>query len=405
MTVQRESKKSKTVLAFQLCVIANSVLSDDVKLYTVSKFIMLLFFLIMLISIFLSGGKARAGRRLMLPVLFTLYSMASVLWSYNPDVAWTQLMTQLQLALLLLFTYLIMLNGAQIKDYLDALYIAGWSLAIFALVRYGGLSNFLEVMEDGTRMGGEIANENTFGMVFSNATLAAAYYLVIHKQKKHIVSIAIFTFFALSSGSKKAALLIVVGILGIAIAHYGIKRLYKTLLIGAAVLVVAWLVLQLPIFATINKRLTSYFSGESNVSDDARANMIKFGLEMFKDKPIFGYGLNNYHLFYPSGQYSHNNYIEVLVSGGIVGLLLYYSMYLSPLYTIFLGRHKNIIKQDKQYLMILLWIGMDLIFGYGMVQMYRKSPHIVLGVVLAAVDKLDYEALRNPEQIIQKRLH
>ena len=55
--------------------------------------------------------------------------------------------------------------------------------------------------------------------------------------------------------------------------------------------------------------------------------------------------------------------------------------------------------------MILLWIGMDLIFGYGMVQMYRKSPHIVLGVVLAAVDKLDYEALRNPEQIIQKRLH
>ena len=341
----------------------------------------------------------------MLPVLFTLYSMASVLWAYNPDVAWKQLMTQLQLALLLLFTYLIMLNGAQIKDYLDAIYIAGWSLAVFALVRYGGLSNFLEAMEDGARMGGEITNENTFGMVFSNATLAAAYYLVIHKQKKHIVSIAIFTFFALSSGSKKAALLIVVGILGIAIVHYGIKRLYKTLLIGAAVLVAAWFVLQLPVFETINKRLTSYFTGDLGKSDTARQNMIKFGLEMFKERPIFGYGLNNYRLFYPSGQYSHNNYIEVLVSGGVVGFLLYYSMYFLPLYTVFLGRHKNAIKQDKQYIMLLLWIGMDLVFGYGMVQIYRKSPHIMMGVLLATTDKLDYEALRNPEQIIQKRIH
>ena len=384
--MQSKPKNRIVVLAFQLCVIADSVFGSDAALYRVSKMVMLLFFVVMAFLVLLRNFKLRVGRQICLPVAFALYMLTSVLWSYNRTVATYQLITELQLMLLLLFVYLVMLNGAEVKDYLDALYVAGWGMAIFALVRYGGLTNYLEVMGDGDRMGGEIANENSFGLVFSNAALAAAYYLVIRKRKIDIFSIAVFAFFALSSGSKKAALLIVVGIFAIALVHYGFKQLYKTILAGAVVLVFAWYVLQLPLFETVYMRLESFLSGELDKSDAGRMYMISLGLEMFWDRPILGYGLNNYRLFNPWGLYSHNNFVELLFSGGLVGFVLYYLMYLSPLCVIFLRKPKK-EKLPEQYLMLLVWIVIDLVFGYGMVQIYEKTSFILLGVALGTTDK------------------
>lgn len=384
--MQSKPKNRIVVLAFQLCVIANSVFGSDAALFQVSKAIMLLFFAIMAFLVLLRNLKLQVGRQICLPVACVLFMLTSVLWSYNRIVATYQLITELQLMLLLVCVYLAMLNGAEVKDYLDALYVAGWGMAIFALIRYGGLTNYLEVMGQGDRMGAEITNQNVFGLVFSNAALAAAYYMIFRKRKIDIVSIAVFAFFALSSGSKKAALLIVVGIFAIALVHYGFKQLYKTILAGAVVLVFAWYVLQLPLFETVYMRLESFLSGELDKSDAGRMYMISLGLEMFWDRPILGYGLNNYRLFNPWGLYSHNNFVELLFSGGLVGFLLYYLMYLSPLCVIFLRKPKK-EKLPEQYLMLLVWIVIDLVFGYGMVQIYEKTSFILLGVALGATDK------------------
>lgn len=363
---------------------------------------MLAFFAVMAISILLDGRHLRVGNQLLFPILFIAYCVVSLLWSYNQTVAYRQLITQLQLILLLIFTYMAVMKNAEIKDYLDAVYIAGWGMVVHAIIRYGGLENYIKIMEEGIRMGDEITNQNVFGLVFSNAALAAAYYLVFRKRKLDLISIAVFTFFALSSGSKKAALLIVLGILAIVAVNNGIKRIYKTVIAGVIVLIAASYVLQLPYFETINVRLEEYFSGELNTSDEIRQELINVGVKLFQKKPFFGYGLDNYYLFSPTGTYAHNNFIEVLVSGGVVGFVLYYSMYVVPLCKMFLGKFKKFAWQNKEYLMLLILVVMELVFSYGMVQLYDKNSYILLGVALASANKLGLicqkETLGNPQE-------
>ena len=383
-----------TVLAFQICVIANSVFGSVAQLYVISKFVMLAFFGVMAMYVLWRNGRVTIGTGLLLPAVFIIYSIVSVMWSTDKDVAMSQLSTQVQLILLLFFTYLVIIDGGSVKDYMDALYIAGFCMLLYALIQYRGLSNYLLAMVDGGRMGGEITNQNVFGLVFAKASLGAAYYAIIKKKKWNILSIILFGFFAFSSGSKKATALVLLGIVCMLLVTYGIKRIYKSLLIGTAVVVVVWLVLQLPIFSMIYNRLESFFSGELNDSDLNRQGMIRVGMEFFKQRPVFGYGLSNFSVLdHPyRGTYSHNNYVELLVSLGVVGFAMYYLMLVSPAYTLFLSTRTKTADVDKLKWFLLLLIGIEIVFGYGAVQFYEKSPYILIGIALAEADKLKIAA-------------
>lgn len=394
-------RKTLPTMAFQLCVIANNVFGSDDKMFTLSKLVMLLFFAIVALSVLFRGGKFRLGRNILLPIAFTIYSALTIIWAYSPNTASSQFVTQAQLFLLLVFTYLVMLDGATIKDYLDAVYLSGLGMIIFAMIRYDGLENYIAIMEEGERMGEEIANQNTYGMLFANAGLCAAYYMVMQKKKRHLVSVLLFAFFALSSGSKKATFLIIAGVLAISAIRFGIKNIYKTVIAGAVILVAAWYMLQLPIFETIRGRLESFMSGELNISDTRRMEMVEYGLGLFKLRPIWGYGLNNFRVLYVGRTYSHNNYVELLVSGGLVGLILYYLMYLYPVCTFLFGKNRKQILKNGLYLMLLLWLAVDLVFGTGMVQFYGKNAWILIGVALAAADKsyTEMAAATQPEEI------
>ena len=66
-----------------------------------------------------------------------------------------------------------------------------------------------------------------------------------------------------------------------------------------------------------------------------RYGLITYGLEWFKQRPILGYGANNFRVmsdqtyeFLGMNFYAHNNYIELLVGVGIIGLLIYYWGYI-----------------------------------------------------------------------------
>ncbi len=76
--------------------------------------------------------------------------------------------------------------------------------------------------------------------------------------------------------------------------------------------------------------------GKIDLSTLRRERMIEFGWSVFKEKPLLGYGLDNFKvLYYISGgsyNYAHNNYIELLVDFGILGFSLYYGYILYLLY-------------------------------------------------------------------------
>lgn len=383
--INRRSRINRNifVIMFQLSVILNAVLGSDEKLNIIPRGVMLFFFALMFVRLITRGAGTRFTAELFVPVLFLIYMCVSTLWARNVSTAGKQLWTQVQLFALFFFTYSLMLTEGDTEDYFNALYVSGYGLMIYALIKYGGPVGYFNAIWDVGRVGGEITNENTFGKIFSDASIIAAYKAVMCGRKKHWISFALFAFFAFSSGSKKAILMIAAGIVGILILHYGIRKVYKALIGGGAAVGLGYILLRLPMFSVAYNRLDSFLAGSYDVSDQRRQNMISEGLRFFRERPIFGYGLNNFRVLYFEDEYSHNNFIEVMVSLGVIGLLLYYLMYLIPtVKTIGLIRAKDPRVRDCD-LILLFMLAISFVFGIGMVQFYSKDVWVLLGVALA----------------------
>lgn len=102
--------------------------------------------------------------------------------------------------------------------------------------------------------------------------------------------------------------------------------------------------------------LNSLFGiGQSNIetmnSDIGRKLLILNGIRLFFQKPVFGYGLGmSYELNSLNGiayLHSHNNFIELLISGGLVMFITYYWIYIYLFKKMF-----KLIRKDKSDLSI-----------------------------------------------------
>ena len=121
--------------------------------------------------------------------------------------------------------------------------------------------------------------------------------------------------------------------------------------------------------------------------------MMEFGWELFKERPVHGYGMNNFSQKYYLNTYSHNNYIELLVSCGIVGFALYYAMLLLPALGLLFKRKKG-EKLEPLHLMLWVWLMVEMVFGVAMVQVYNKNSWLLIGVLMA---ESVHAAARKPE--------
>ena len=62
-----------------------------------------------------------------------------------------------------------------------------------------------------------------------------------------------------------------------------------------------------------------------------RSEMVQQGLQLWRQAPLFGNGLDAFRGLSGQGTYSHNNYVELLCNLGLVGALLFYTVYLHVL--------------------------------------------------------------------------
>ncbi len=101
-----------------------------------------------------------------------------------------------------------------------------------------------------------------------------------------------------------------------------------------------------------------------------RKEYIERGLEFFSNHPFKGIGIDTFRYYY--GGYSHNNFVELLLGVGIIGEVLYYSIYGLLFYKIFKMDRKNL----KIYLfsITLALFAMDM----GTVSYYDKLTLLML---------------------------
>ncbi|XOV67135.1 MAG: O-antigen ligase family protein [Fluviicola sp.] len=103
---------------------------------------------------------------------------------------------------------------------------------------------------------------------------------------------------------------------------------------------------------------TSYSNNVVSNSAMGRLETWAYLGEMIKESPIIGYGVNKQY-FYDRELYSENEYILMMWRYGVIGLLLYLGMFLTPLWYYFKQRYKSIpLKKGFLFLIIILIVAL-----------------------------------------------
>lgn len=76
-----------------------------------------------------------------------------------------------------------------------------------------------------------------------------------------------------------------------------------------------------------------------DTSFDERSALIAKGLNLFQESPLWGYGLDSFRHLNSYGLYAHNNFVELLVSGGLLLVGAYYLIYYAILKNLWGCRH------------------------------------------------------------------
>ena len=144
---------------------------------------------------------------------------------------------------------------------------------------------------------------------------------------------------SIASGSRKALLLIIGGIALVIycrISKIDRGRIYIKIILSVIItFIVICLLMSLDIFSTAVGRFEQFMNlfrnaKEADGSSGVRAEMIIVGLKNYWNEPVLGYGLGNSRIINMSEMgmiaYSHNDYVELLLNGGLIGFIIYYGM-------------------------------------------------------------------------------
>lgn len=165
---------------------------------------------------------------------------------------------------------------------------------------------------------------------------------IIKNSKLRFLLIGIMTFFSLMSGSKKQVIMLITNILVIAFLkskNIG-KVMRNTFISFFAIACFTILVFNNSyLYNVLGSRIESFFSTLSSeqkysvdystgvdVSTSARLFLIKDALNVFKEHPVLGVGINCFkEVGVLKGKWAENNFVELLADVGLVGFVIYYS--------------------------------------------------------------------------------
>lgn len=134
--------------------------------------------------------------------------------------------------------------------------------------------------------------------------------------------------------------------------------------------------------------------GEQSLSH--REALLKSGLRLFNENPAFGKGLASFaesrmgrYRWGSIGVYSHSNVIEILVSSGIFGFTLYYSMFIIIISNLLIYARRSIaIRNDPIFLFVVIVIPFSIFFDFFAITYYVKEAWIVLTALIAGTNLL-----------------
>lgn len=294
-------------------------------------------------------------------------------------------------------------------------------MMVFAIVQYALMKNdvagLLKLVENGTFIVTALVLMITFVTGFSrrlgsnsqiNANLLAmlcVYALIIcvylkknsGKARLYNVKIAVYLVTILLTGSRKGLLMVLIAVFVISMAQ-GKRKIIKTILVTVMSGIIIYFVIMNVSFlyeiigVRVESLINMVFSGETEEGSlISRQYLTERGMEFVSKRPIKGYGYDCFKLVSGIGgegkvsvtggygYYSHNNYVELLFSGGVIGLLLYYL----PIVFLLIGLVKS-IRLDNSITYLAAILVSKLTIEYAYVSYYSRVDAYVFAIILGS---------------------
>lgn len=358
----------------------------------------------LILGIILLNGKTgqirfKIGRFQMFVIPFAIYCCLTSIWANNSDAALDAGMAivKIMLCLTVLYSYYNKPDGVGLL--IKAVMWSGYIIVIYSYYS-AGIMAIIDAVTSGNMLRDSYANVNNIGIDAAIAIMLSCYFMIKEKRIMllYIILDALAIILVASTGSRKSLIFAIVGIIGVILVENATKDMVKTVLkwivLMGMILFFLILILSLPVFDAIKERmlglLALFFSniGEIDHSTWLRQEYIRVGMEQFKHTPLLGMGMDNtYNLTMQIGNretYLHNNYVEILAGGGIIGFWLFYANYVYLLIVMWRRR-----KTNNEYIKIcIIWMLLLLVMQYGMVTYYSKKTYFYLMIFYILTEQL-----------------
>ena len=327
--------------------------------------------------------------------LFILYGFINVLLGNTiyPSVARTMVIS-LSLNFLMIFSiveYIYMTNDAPRVLRITELGIFSTAFVVVLLS--------IRTITEGRLGGGTEINSNVLAILCVYGFGLSMYLRKINKisQIANWFRLGFYILVILLTGSRKGLVMIILTIMIVQFTQDRRNVFKKLLVVAGSVAVFYILIMNVGVLYNIIgvrvENLLLALSGESSAeaSLEDRQQLVAMGWEHFLEKPWTGYGYDCFKMvsgigpkgkvaYGTAGFYSHNNYIELLFGGGIIGFLLYYLPVLYLLIKLAKSLGKNVC---VPYLlaMVLSMLAVE----YARVTYYARVDAYITAVVLGCV--------------------
>ena len=329
---------------------------------------------------------------------FCLYCYTTMFWALNGRYSIEVANTIFQTLVCLFVFYEYWKNIPDINILLKVLMWAGFAVVIYTYFYYG-VEEIVTAEEEGERLENTFNNVNTIAMLTAIVLIIHCYLFMFVKKDWSVVIWLPCLFIIGVTQSRKAFVMIV---LGIFLLYYFKQRkkargdmfvpLLKIMLFVVFGIMVLIILGKTESFAGLYTRMEGLFSSLTGGEDiDASAELRNVyndvGWRKFLEKPICGWGMNNSRILLSREvghiTYMHNNYIELLSCGGILGLISYYSMYVYLLF-----KELKYIRIDNSAILIFTWILIRMVIDWGVVAYSTKPAYFYLMIFFIHLDNM-----------------
>lgn len=319
---------------------------------------------------------------------FILISWLNVVMGYsiNPSNSYEMIVTLLK-NLLFLVALVAYVHGIGIERFKNSFIIAAFISSILIF-----LMSFINTGSLVVRRNSGSINANYLAVccsvvsiiILSNSNIS------VSRRFWHIIYLALFGILA---GTRKAILALIIGIIVFFCAKYP-KRLLKNTIITILILFgVYYALTRIPfLYNVLGSRFVSALEFVNGQSGDSSIYMRSFyiqkGISEFQKSPIWGRGINCFKTLSGTLEtYSHNNYVELLFSVGLIGTIGFYSLhFLTLIFAVLKRKETELINNCLCLAIIAIVVFVD----YSMVSYYERGSliYIVLFYMLISKSRL-----------------